>query len=114
MFAMAPKKLFMNTKTPIMGGPSGDSPLHTNQAFAYTRNPMYLGISIGILGAALMSNCLWHLILPILNVVIMDTYFIPGEEEALLKRFGKEYVNYQRKSDDGFKVDGRDWKQGSS
>ena len=95
-FAMAPKKTFQRTKTPMMGGPSQTSPLHTDQAFSYTRNPMYLGITIGLAGAAIMTNCLVHLLVfPALNLLIMDTYYIPKEEMELKKKFGKEYAEYQ-------------------
>ena len=98
LLAIAPKKLFQKTNTPMMGGPSSDSPLHTSHAFAYTRNPMYLGISIGLAGVALMTNCLWHLMLfPFLNALIMDTFYIPKEEKELLNKFGKDYVRYKNK-----------------
>ena len=80
---MASKATFKATKTPMMGGPSQDSPLHVNGAFAWTRNPMYLGISGALVGAAIATNCAWHLMLPILNVLIMDWVYIPTEERQL-------------------------------
>ncbi|CAB9513423.1 Methyltransferase [Seminavis robusta] len=97
LLAVAPKKLFQRTQTPMMGGPSKTSPLHTEHAFAHTRNPMYLGISIGLAGAALLTNIRVHLIFPVVNVLIMNTFYIPKEEAELLKRFGKEYGDYRKR-----------------
>ena len=97
MFANGAKKTFKQTATPMMGGPSSDSPLHTSGAFAWSRNPMYLGISIALAGVALATNCAWHLALPILNMLIMDHYYIPVEERQLQNKFGEEFLKYKRR-----------------
>jgi protein-S-isoprenylcysteine O-methyltransferase Ste14 len=97
-FAADSKKTFKRTGTPMMGGPiSGKSPLHTSGAFSWTRNPMYLGISVALVGAAIASNCWWHLLLPAINALIMHVYYIPIEERELEKEFGEKYLDYKRR-----------------
>jgi protein-S-isoprenylcysteine O-methyltransferase Ste14 len=95
--AMDSKRTFKRTGTPMMGKPSADSsPLHKSGYFAYTRNPMYLGISVALVGAALVSNCAYSLIFPIANALIMNGYYIPVEEKQLEEVFGEKYLEYKR------------------
>jgi protein-S-isoprenylcysteine O-methyltransferase Ste14 len=58
---------------------------------------MYLGISGGLGGAIIASNCAHHLVLPLVNAAIMDWYCIPVEEKQLNKKFGEEYRKYKAK-----------------
>lgn len=96
--ALNAKKIFKHTNTPMMGGPiSGSSPLHTSGVFSWTRNPMYLGISTALTGAAIGSNCWYHLAFPVLNVLIMNGYYIPKEERDMEKEFGMKYLDYKNR-----------------
>lgn len=94
--AVKTKRRFKRTGTPM---PPSAKPLklHTCGLFNYTRNPMYLGIVIGLLGIAIMTGIIYNLIFPILYLVIMDGFFIKLEEKNLEKSFGKEYVLYKKK-----------------
>lgn len=94
--AVQSKREFKRTGTPMMGPPRDKSPLHTEGAFAWTRNPMYLGISVALAGVALATNCAWHLLFPFANALIMDRYYIPLEESILEKSFGEEYRRYRK------------------
>ncbi len=65
--------------------------------FKYSRNPMYLGgvlILIGI--ATLLGTLTPFLVLP-LFVWTITTKFIAAEEEAMETRFGQDYVEYKRR-----------------
>lgn len=95
--AMDAKKTFKQTGTPMMGkASSSSSPLHTSGYFGMTRNPMYLGISVALVGAALVTNCIYNFIFPIVNVIIMNEYYIPKEEAQLQQVFGKRYLDYKQ------------------
>jgi protein-S-isoprenylcysteine O-methyltransferase Ste14 len=59
--------------------------------YRYTRNPMYLGMSLAVAGFALIGNALWPLLALIPAVWIIRTQVIDREERYLESRFGAEY-----------------------
>jgi protein-S-isoprenylcysteine O-methyltransferase Ste14 len=70
--------------------------LVTAGLFRYTRNPMYLGMVLLLVGVALLLGSLgaW---LPIpVFVAIIQVRFIAGEERFLTELFGDEYLAYKR------------------
>ena len=70
--------------------------LVTDGLFRYTRNPMYLGMVLVLVGVALLLGSLgaW---LPIpAFVAIIHVNFIAGEERFLAELFGDEYLAYKR------------------
>lgn len=91
--ALASKRLFQRTGSPM---PSYATPvqLHTGGAFRFSRNPMYLGIAIGLLGIALFSGSWLNLLFPLLFLLIVDRRFVPEEEANLAREFGEEYAAY--------------------
>jgi protein-S-isoprenylcysteine O-methyltransferase Ste14 len=94
--AINAKRLFQRTSTPI--NPS-DRPinLHQQGPFQFSRNPMYLGISIGLLGIAVFLGSLSAFVFPVAFFIIMDLFFIPHEERALQAVFAEEYQLYKSK-----------------
>lgn len=94
--AVNAKRLFQKTKTPIK--PS-DLPinLHQQGPFRFSRNPMYLGIAIGLLGIAIFLGSLSAFLFPIAFIAVMDLVFIPYEEKVLQAVFGEEYQGYKSK-----------------
>ena len=94
--AIDSKKKFKKTNTPMMGKATSSSPLHTSGYFSYTRNPMYLGISLALVGASLVSNCAYNLVLPVTSALIMNQYYIPVEEQQLEQAFGEKYRTYMQ------------------
>jgi protein-S-isoprenylcysteine O-methyltransferase Ste14 len=94
--AINAKRLFQRTNTPIK--PS-DLPTHLHQQgpFRFSRNPMYLGISIGLLGIAILLGSVSAFLFPIVFFVVMDLIFIPHEEKAMSAAFGEEYQLYKSK-----------------
>jgi protein-S-isoprenylcysteine O-methyltransferase Ste14 len=64
--------------------------------FRFSRNPMYLGIVIMLLGVAAWVGSFPMLIAPIGFCVCMSAVFIPYEESRLREAFGDEYLSYAR------------------
>ena len=63
--------------------------------FAHSRNPIYLGGLIGLLGVGIGFNSLWLLVmLPLFYLVVR--YGVVAREEAYLERkFGADYLVYK-------------------
>jgi len=69
--------------------------LVTEGAFAYVRNPLYVGNFFIILGVCLFSSVPWLIVLGI-SFFIAQYYFIVQYEETLLEeRFGDEFFVYK-------------------
>ena len=82
------------------GTPAPFVPTHklvTWGLFAYTRNPMVLGVIFWISGLGIILNSLRFiligLVLPFLYLIYIKTI----EEKELEARFGKEYVEYKKR-----------------
>lgn len=70
--------------------------LLTDGMFAISRNPLYVGYVVIVLGCALGSASYLALIFPVLCFGVLQTVIIPLEEAMLLKQFGTTYQSYQR------------------
>lgn len=62
--------------------------------FAISRNPLYLGSVLVILGIALTLNMLWTLVTLLLSIIICYRILIIPEEQYLTTKFRKEYKEY--------------------
>ena len=91
-----PAVTFGKVGTPIK--PFEDSTrLVTNGMYRITRNPMYLGMVVVLLGiAVLFGNASPFLIAPLFGWLI-QTKFVKFEEALLEKTFGDEYRRYKQK-----------------
>ncbi|MBL8221602.1 MAG: isoprenylcysteine carboxylmethyltransferase family protein [Bryobacterales bacterium] len=75
--------------------PASVSTLVAWGVYRYSRNPMYLGFLLILLGWALwLSNVLAFVLLPAF-VLYMNRFQIRPEERALHSRFGRDYSEYQ-------------------
>ena len=63
--------------------------------FNVTRNPMYLSMTVLLLGLAVLLGSLTPYFVVPLFVLIINRRFIPAEESMLERRFGESYRNYQ-------------------
>jgi protein-S-isoprenylcysteine O-methyltransferase Ste14 len=63
-------------------------------AHAWSRNPMYLGLTIIYEGVALALGKAWPLVLVVLPWAAMNWVVIPFEEARLREAFGLAYVDY--------------------
>ncbi|MBI2558594.1 isoprenylcysteine carboxylmethyltransferase family protein [Candidatus Woesearchaeota archaeon] len=88
--------LFKKNKTPIL---PGQKPTFVviEGPYKFTRNPMYLGVTIGLLGMSIYIGNLLSLLSPIIFFVVMNIAYVPFEEGLLEKTFGKQYLNYKKK-----------------
>lgn len=77
--------------------PQKTTSLVTTGIFRWTRNPMYLGLAVALVGWAAFLSAAWSLLGPVLFVLYLNRFQIQPEERALTKLFGAEYTNYARR-----------------
>ena len=63
--------------------------------FRFSRNPLYLSLTLIYAGIALIANSIWALVLLIPINFIMSRFVIRREEEYLARTFGGEYERYK-------------------
>ena len=74
--------------------PEASSSLVSTGVYSVSRNPMYLGFLMLLLGWAIyVSNALAFAFVPAF-VLYMNRFQIEPEEQALTSRFGQEFVAY--------------------
>lgn len=64
--------------------------------FRFTRNPMYLGILIALMGVPLTNGMWLQYLAPLAFFLIINTIYIPFEETKMELQFGDEYRAYKR------------------
>jgi len=74
----------------------GGSVLVTSGPFRFSRNPMYLGILIWLIGFAVLLGSLIVFIVPGIVFLLAEFLFIPIEEKRMEQMFGEEYIEYRR------------------
>jgi protein-S-isoprenylcysteine O-methyltransferase Ste14 len=65
--------------------------------YRFTRNPMYLAMTVVYLGATLLFNSFWILLLLPVAIACIQLYVIPREERYLEAKFGEAYTSYRRR-----------------
>jgi len=65
--------------------------------YRFTRNPMYLAMTVAYLGATLIFNSFWTLLLLPAAIACIQRYVIPREERYLAAKFGEAYASYRRR-----------------
>ena len=70
------------------------STLITAFPFSISRNPMYLGITLMLLGIALLFGSVSALLPVPAFAILMDRRFVRVEEQMLAERFGHEWKEY--------------------
>jgi protein-S-isoprenylcysteine O-methyltransferase Ste14 len=97
-FSVAGVTAFRRVRTTINPHkPTAASSLVSGGVYRITRNPMYLGLLLLLLGwAAFLSNPLTLLLLPVF-VVYINRFQINPEERALSSLFGGEYAAYKER-----------------
>ncbi|KZN30517.1 hypothetical protein N480_06050 [Pseudoalteromonas luteoviolacea S2607] len=96
MLSVRAKRQFIRADTNVMtfGEPNK---LVVEGVFKYTRNPMYLGFVISLLGFCLLLGAN-ELILGfvVLFVLVSDRWYIRFEERVMLEKFAEQYQAYCR------------------
>jgi len=87
---------FRKNKTPIIPGKKPTFVVMEG-TYKFTRNPMYLGVTIALLGFSIYFGNFFSLLSPVIFFLIMNYYFVPFEEKLLENIFGKKYLDYEKK-----------------
>jgi protein-S-isoprenylcysteine O-methyltransferase Ste14 len=83
-------------KTTIMPNRPSEH-LVTTGAFSFTRNPIYLGNTLLMIGVGLITGIVWFLPLAIAAAFATQKLAIEREERHLEGRFGKRYRDYAKR-----------------
>lgn len=68
--------------------------LATGGIYRFTRNPMYLGVSVAFVGLAFALGSTWLLMLALLMPIALRKLAIDPEEAYLKRHFGTDYERY--------------------
>jgi len=91
--------MFLVAKTTISPiAPQNASTLIVSGIFKLTRNPMYLGMAILLLGWALLLQSAAALMGPILFITYITHFQILPEERILSQKWGDAYTAYKSKT----------------
>ena len=71
------------------------SSLVTSGVFKFSRNPMYLGMVMILLGLALMFNFIGGILFTLLFAIYITKYQIRPEEEVMERLFGEDFLKYK-------------------
>jgi protein-S-isoprenylcysteine O-methyltransferase Ste14 len=86
--------LFRRARTTTTPG-QVSSQMVTWGPYRFTRNPMYVGLTLAYLGEAGIQHQTWPLFLAPLVVAYVNWIVIPVEEAKLKEVFGEEYERYR-------------------
>lgn len=73
------------------------SALVCSGVYRLTRNPMYLGSVLILVGWAVYLSSAWALLGPVAFVLYMNRFQIAPEERTLASKFGDDYAAYRSK-----------------
>ena len=69
--------------------------LVTAGPYRFTRNPIYLALTLLYIGLSMVFNTLWTLLLLPVVLLLMNRGVIEREEAYLEQKFGAQYRNYK-------------------
>jgi len=67
----------------------------TSGPFRFTRNPLYLGVTLIYCGLALISNTWWCFVLLVPVLLLIHFGVVAREERYLERKFGDSYRDYR-------------------
>lgn len=65
--------------------------------FKISRNPMYLGMAILLIGIGFILGSIISITGLVLFIILIQVVFIPKEEKLLKEQFGEEYETYMKR-----------------
>ncbi|QPC92405.1 isoprenylcysteine carboxylmethyltransferase family protein [Mesorhizobium sp. INR15] len=71
--------------------------LVTSGPFGITRNPIYLALTLMLIGVAFVSGIAWFLLMAFIAAFATQKVTIEGEEKILTAKFGKKYRDYAKR-----------------
>ena len=63
--------------------------------YRFSRNPIYIGMFLGLIGLAIALNTLWLLVVMVLFALILRYGVVAREEAYLERKFGDAYRGYR-------------------
>lgn len=66
-----------------------------NGSYRLSRNPMYVGMTAILLGAAILSETLIAFAVPVVFLLILDRLHVPMEERWMERTFGHSFAEYR-------------------
>lgn len=89
--------LFRKHQTPICPA-AATTTLLTHDVYSLTRNPMYLGIVLMLLGTAIAAGGVLFYAAALTFYLIIDYAFCPYEEAKLARTFGNAFNRYRNRA----------------
>ena len=87
-------KKYQTTITPL--NPSKATKLITDGIYKFSRNPMYLGLLLVLLGISFMINIIGGFLLIPLFILYLNLFQIIPEENAMVDLFKDEFLDYKK------------------
>ena len=87
-------KKYKTTITPLK--PSKASKLIVNGVYKFSRNPMYLGLLLVLIGVGIMLNPIGGIFFIPLFILYLNYFQIIPEENAMIQLFKGEFLKYKR------------------
>lgn len=87
-------KLFAKAGTNIIPFTESTA-LVTTGAFSFSRNPMYLGMNLALIGLALLLNATVPWLVVVGFALLLRIRFVRVEEQLMAATFGEEYLSYK-------------------
>lgn len=89
--------LFWLSRTAVFPHKPASKLIARRGPYRFTRNPMYLSLSLVYLGAAIFVRTGWAIVLLPLVLVAVTRMVIAREEAYLERRFGEQYLHYKER-----------------
>ena len=87
-------KKYKTTITPL--NPSNSTKLITVGIYKFSRNPMYLGLLLVLLGISFIINIIGGFLLIPLFILYLNFFQIIPEENAMVDLFKDEFLEYKK------------------
>ena len=97
ILALVSSELFRRRRTTIKPFEPSTA-LVTSGPFRLSRNPMYLGMVLVLLGCAMLVGTVWPLPVIPLFIWLITSRFIVHEEEMMEQVFGDDYREYRQRT----------------
>lgn len=91
-----PDQIFKKNKTTVKPNEKPSIFIQTGP-FKISRNPMYLGMALILLGAGFILGSITSFVGVLLFIAAMEIFFIPKEEKNLQEQFGEKFETYKKK-----------------
>jgi protein-S-isoprenylcysteine O-methyltransferase Ste14 len=95
LLAMWGRVTFLKARTSVMPTRPASS-LVRHGPYRFSRNPMYVGLTILYVGLSVRTNMAWPLLALLPALVVLRAFVVRREERYLTSAFGPEYQTYCR------------------